>query len=40
MNNKYDLVGISVSKDLSYTPEGFDEQFMDNLNYMSAIIKL
>lgn len=40
MNKGGELVGVSVSKDLNYVPEGLVEQFTDNLNFMSAIFKV
>ena len=40
MNNGGELVGVSVSKDINYVPEGLEERFMDNVNFMSAILKV
>lgn len=40
MNNEDELVGISVVKDLNYVPEGFEDQYMKEVNFMSSIIKL
>jgi hypothetical protein len=34
------LVEISVAKDLHYAPEGFEEKYLTELNFMSSIIKL
>jgi hypothetical protein len=34
------MVGISIAKDLTYVPLGFDEHYMKNLNFISPIVKL
>lgn len=40
MNNNDELVGISVAKDINYIPEGFEEQYMKDINFMSSLIKI
>jgi hypothetical protein len=36
----YELVAVSVAKDLHYAPEGFNDLYMKDLNFMSSIIQL
>lgn len=35
-----ELVALSVAKDLHYAPDGFEELYMKELNFMSSIIRL
>jgi hypothetical protein len=35
-----ELVAVSVTKDLNYSPEGLEEGYMKGLNYISSVMKL
>lgn len=35
-----EMIGISIAKDLNYLPEGFEEKYMKDLNYISAVMAL
>jgi hypothetical protein len=31
------LVGVCVAKDYSFTPEGFEDHYMNNINFVSSL---
>jgi hypothetical protein len=34
------MIGVTLAKDLSYNPEGFEEKFIKELNYISPCIAI
>lgn len=39
-NNSGELIGITVAKDLTFIPEGVEEKYMKNQNFIFPIICL